>query len=1266
MRRRLWLKRIVVAASAGGLVYLAVTAWRDGWGNADPVASVMGGGGALIAVLLSLTGTGETAEPSSQRLRLVHPVPDGWVDRDEAARVIAALKKRTRWRWRGGDTVAITAGLHGAGGYGKTALARYVASQPSIQRWFPGGTWVITIGRDVRSRDAIAAKVAAETRRITGDTAEAGDDPEQAGSRFGALLAQRPRTLLIIDDVWDASQLKPFLIGAERKCVRLVTTRNPTALPPQATQIIVDRMTDEQSRAVLTRNLPQLPDESAIGHLVESTGGWVLLLRIANRVLHDQIGTGADATDAARRLLRNLEMHGPAAHDPHDVLDVEEVDQRSTAVRASLRAATTLLPTHGEERFTELGIFAEDEAIPVELVGHLWQGTASLDEHATRELCKRMADLSLLRIETNTPGGTITIHDVIRDHLRVQLGSRLPSVNASFLDSLARAGQDAAGWWSTPHGYLQDHLIDHLVAAGRTAEAATVACDFRWVSMRLHQHGPTAPLRDLALIPTPTASALAGQLARTAHLLTPTTRRQSLQAVLHSRVVTTRPAWHLVGRAALERPALINRWTPPDLPTAALLQVFRFDESPDGVGPDGLHVIATSDSTVSIWDTTTGRALDLQHHSRIGTVRFSPDSTRLAVSCQDGTVSLWDTATGRTVHHLRLHRPASRLRFAPDGTLLATVGFGRRVSLWDTTTGREVHRLVHSDVVAKVEFSPDGTTLVTSCHDKEVRLWDTADGRELHRLRHDAGPPYDGTELAVLVFSPDATRLATAGLNDRTVRIWDVATGREVHRLVHGDSVAKVAFSQDGTRLATTGASNLMVQLWDSCTGVELHRLHHGDMVRNMVFASDGSFLATSCADNAVRLWDSSAGHELHCLRHNDRALYSMAFSPDDSHLVTTGSDRTARVWDSSSGIEVHRLHHQNAVRTVAFNHDGTRLVTTCFDESARVWDLQAVSPPRSLADFAVLDASMSPDGTRLATVGDDKVIRVWDSATGVDLLSHHHGDMLGDVAFSPDGSRLATRCADNTVRLWDSSTGNELHCFSHDGGVLALAFSSDGTRLATSCQNRGARIWDSDTGQEIHRLHHDARVTAMTFSTDDTRLATVGTDRAVRVWNTHTGREVQRFQHQGRIHAVVFSPDGNHLATNRFARTHVWNLETGHQLFSLHHENRVSSVAFSPHGDRIATSCEDGTARMWDSSTGREVHRLHHDASVTTVAFSPNGNHLATLSSGNEVGVWSTDGGEPIAVMRADDSLRSCVWHPSGDAIFVAGRVLLGYDLLL
>ena len=52
-----------------------------------------------------------------------------------------------------------------------------------------------------------------------------------------------------------------------------------------------------------------------------------------------------------------------------------------------------------------------------------------------------------------------------------------------------------------------------------------------------------------------------------------------------------------------------------------------------------------------------------------------------------------------------------------------------------------------------------------------------------------------------------------------------------------------------------------------------------------------------------------------------------------------------------------------------------------------------------------------------MATGSADRTARVWDAASGAELLTVRHTNLVKSVAFSPDGTRLATGSCDKTVR---------------------------------------------------------------------------------------------------------------------------------------------------------------------------------------------------------------------------------------------------------
>jgi hypothetical protein len=119
--------------------------------------------------------------------------------------------------------------LQGAGGFGKTTLAVMACADRRVRRRFAGRVLLVTVGRDVRGRAAIAAKVNDVIKLVGGGDA-AFTDPDLAGRRLGALLDAGPRTLLVLDDVWDGEQLAPFEIGGPPRTV-------PGWLPPATTAL---------------------------------------------------------------------------------------------------------------------------------------------------------------------------------------------------------------------------------------------------------------------------------------------------------------------------------------------------------------------------------------------------------------------------------------------------------------------------------------------------------------------------------------------------------------------------------------------------------------------------------------------------------------------------------------------------------------------------------------------------------------------------------------------------------------------------------------------------------------------------------------------------------------------------------------------------------------------------------------------------------------------------------------------------------------------
>ncbi|MFF3691471.1 NB-ARC domain-containing protein [Streptomyces sp. NPDC002187] len=1080
-------------------------------------------------------------------------VPDWFVDRAQTRTTVSAV-------CRGGRAVGITTSLWGAGGFGKTTLAAAVCARRRVRRRFRSRIYPVTIGRDVRGRAAVAAKVVEVTRFITGDTTEF-DDPDLAGAHLGRLLDKRPRTLLVLDDVWEAEQLAPFLTGG-RRCIRLVTTRNPDLLPPGAQRIPVDQMSHDQARAVLTWNLPPLP-AALVDALLKATGRWALLLRLTNRLIAEQCAAGADPTATAERILHRLRGNGPAAvDDPAATWNLDDPRLRNQAVKASIEAATTLLRPASPDRFTELGIFAEDESIPITVVALLWQASGRLTEDQTRVLCRDLEQLSLLTLDPQH-GGRIGLHDVIRDYLRGELGTAgLTRINSLLIDAIAATLPPAQplaattpdperAWWQLQDGYLLDHLIDHLLAAGRTTFAEAVAGDLRWVETRLTQRGPSAPWSDLTRIDTPHARPLARSLAQTAHLLTPTDPPHALTGVLHTRLDTHRhwqPQVTARRQDPAQRPCLANRWPLPDAPSPALQR------------------------------TLTG------HTDEVSSVAISPDGTWMATVGGDGDVRIWERGTGSCTAVLTGNIGLVKsVAISPDGTWLATAGHGRTVRIWDRATGSCTATLTgHTRPVNAVAISPDGTWLASAGHGRALRIWDRATGSCTAILTGHTD------RVQSVAISPDGTWLATAG-DDQTVRIWDRETETCTSVLIgHTDRVLSVAIAPDGTWLATTTASDdQAVRIWHrdtgSCTAI---LTGHTSWGLSVAISPDGTWLATAGDDQTVRIWHRETETCIATLTGHHSSVHSVAIAPDGTWLATAGHDQTVRIWDATSVADTGSLSRRSrSVRAVAISRDGTWLATAGRSRRLRIWDRETETCTATLTGHTawVNSVAIAPDGTWLTSAGDDGTVRIWNRGTGsCTAVLTGHTDQVNSVAISPDGTWLASAGHDQTVRIWNRDTQTCTTTLTgHTDSVNSVAIAPDGTWLTSAGDDGTVRIWNRGTGSCTAVLTgHTDQVNSVAISPDGTWLASAGDDQTVRIWHRET-------------------------------ETCTTTL-TGHT-------DSVTSVAIAPDGTWLTTTSTDVTARIWAVADQRTVAMARGEGALLSCSWGADGE----LAVGGERGLY-------------------------------------------
>jgi hypothetical protein len=151
----------------------------------------------------------------------------------------------------GGEPVAITAALRGAGGFGKTTLAQALCHDDDVQEAFHHGILWITLGQ---TPGDLTGRVVDLIETLTGERPGYTSD-EAAAQKLAEILTDR-RCLIVIDDVWNERDAQPFLRGGPQ-CARLLTTRYADTLPDDAVEVRVDQMKTAEAHALLRAGFPK-------------------------------------------------------------------------------------------------------------------------------------------------------------------------------------------------------------------------------------------------------------------------------------------------------------------------------------------------------------------------------------------------------------------------------------------------------------------------------------------------------------------------------------------------------------------------------------------------------------------------------------------------------------------------------------------------------------------------------------------------------------------------------------------------------------------------------------------------------------------------------------------------------------------------------------------------------------------------------------------------------------------------------------------------
>lgn len=526
-------------------------------------------------------------------------------------------------------------------------------------------------------------------------------------------------------------------------------------------------------------------------------------------------------------------------------------------------------------------------------------------------------------------------------------------------------------------------------------------------------------------------------------------------------------------------------------------------------------------------------------------VAWTPDGA--LVAAHDGGVAIIDPNSRTERRDIAVPSP-TEVEVSPTAPIAAVLTRGSPiVRLVDLDDGdvTELTLPAASDdadsTTAVVRFSPDGSRLATGTFAGDVVLWDIAAARPIwrHRAHPETDIPYEtsaheplrsGLGTTHLAFSPDGTRLATAGLI--YVRVWDLDDHRQIGDTVEvfrtaargaRAPVAPLAIALDAQDVVTV-ATGWGILDWDARNGELVAETPVPDTLGSVgstanvieaVLTERSVALTSNGGRTAVVDRDSGEGREFQAQvpglarpAADDKAeRVAVAgegrislWSLDGDQLIATALPLGPGVWD---GADV--------------SSDGTLVAIGSIDQqSGALWDLSSTRPRLVDNDIQayirqpddqlwIIDISDVPvefhrvDPTTLAQIGPtyraptawlihgpvngwlavsggtaDPVVRVFGSDTGVlrhvlELPTVDARDQIGQLDVSPDGRHLVATTVGGAAGVWDTRSWELVAPLSDGGGeIVSAAYSPDGNRLITTSADGAMSVRDTRTFRRI------------------------------------------------------------------------------------------------------------------------------------------------------------------------------------------------------
>ncbi|KAM5171175.1 apoptotic protease-activating factor 1 [Mantella aurantiaca] len=1051
--------------------------------------------------------------------------------------------------------------VYGMAGCGKSVLAAEALRDHQILNdCFPGGVHWVSIGK--QDKAGLLMKLQNLCTRLDQDCKYSQRPPlniEEARDRLRLLMNRLyPRSLLILDDVWDPWVLKAFDV----QCRVLITSRDKSvtdAVSGMKHFVHVDsELEHKKGLEILSlyvdKGVEELPDEAH--HIIAESKGSPLVVSLIGALLRE-------FPTRWNFYLKQLQRKQFKRIRKSSSYDYEALDE-------AMSMSVDRLKDHLKEFYNDLSVIEKDVKVPTRVLCILWD----MESEDVEDMLQEFVNKSLLYCDRNGKSFLYYLHDLQLDFLTERNRDQLPALHAKLVSQYHKyyshelptmEQEDCAYWYH--------YLAYHMAQANMPQDLCSLLFSLEWLKSKMRLYGPAHLIHEFVhyrdILDKQDSKAredFQEFLSVNGHLLGQNSHINLVQLGL-SQPDDSTVYKRSVGQAKeeLKRGALYVNWiNKQSMKNLASLAVRPHTEAVyHACFSHDRQKIAScgADKTLQVFKSETGENL-LQieaHEDEVLCCAFSADD-RFIATCSADKVKIWNSLTGKLIREYMEHSEQVTCCQFTNGSspsLLATCSYDSTLKLWDIDRKHCLNTLFgHLVCVNHCRFSPDDKYLASCSMDGILLIWEVSSANEYKSI--DVAQSFQSKDesqflLKCCSWANDCSRIMVTARN--YLYIFDLESSDLVSALeACRQSIILYCDFCTSNQIVAMALSHYTVQLWNIDSNTKIAEFNaHISWVHCVKFSSEGSSFLTCSDDQTVKLWETSKVCKPSgtILKH-EFCNFDVAFTGDEvTVLASDKEDRLLLINGKTGEVVCQSMCQQSPITCCCLSCDGHLAAVGGEDGSVQVFDLSTGKFLKSLQVHrrTVQHCQFTSNGKILISSSDDASIGVWDWMSDRSLLLQGHKEAVKCFRILQD-SKLLSWSFDGTVRIWDlvnKSKERELIC--HKDAVLSCDVSPDRSKFSSTSADKSAKIWSFPELSLLHELRgHQSCVRCSNFSSDSKHLATGDDNGEIMIWDVQSGellRQCQVNNSDDWVKDIHFSPD-NKLLVSCGAYVNWWDVDSG------------------------------------------------------------------------------------------------------------------------